>query len=157
MQNDGLHGWRSRTTARSAAGSPEMQSRGQTWQALLKAPRRAPTPTSPTHRTTGEHPPSRNPHHRARSQHTHNLTHTPLLHLPNVACAVARFKTIELQLGWQLVPGKACAGTTLHTLPASFERACSSSLSLHPPPTQPQFHPPLSHFPAISGKFPVLR
>ena len=111
-----------------------MQSRGQTWQTLLKAPRRAPTPTSPTCRTTGEHPPSRNPHHRARSQHTHNLTHTPLLHLPNVACAVARFK---MNYSWG---GSLCQARHMHVQPCTpsqhplREHAVARSPStLHPP------------------------
>jgi hypothetical protein len=145
VQNDGLHGWRSRTTARSAAGSPEMQSRGQTWQTLLKAPRRAPTPTSPTCRTTGEHPPSRNPHHRARSQHTQNPTHTPLLHLPNMACDVARFK---MNYSWG---GSLCQARHMQVQPCTpsqhplREPAVARSPSL---PSRPAHTSP--HFPVVS-------
>ena len=82
-----VHGWRSRTTARCAAGSPEMRSRGRMVQLVLKAPRWAPTTPSPTCATTGERSLNHNTHHRAHA-HWHN-THTGSRTLTHCTCLIA--------------------------------------------------------------------
>jgi len=103
-QMGGLCGWRSRTTARCAAGSPEMRSRGRIMQLVLKAPRWAPTTPSPTCATTGERSLNHNTHHRAHA-HWHN-THTGSRTLTHCTCLIA---CAQVQMSWSR-SSAACTG-----------------------------------------------